>query len=74
MYVTFVRVLVALEVLPARNPARRPILTGPLECNANPSGLSIEPKTFDIGFKIRDGKKLAEWFKQSEAVTEDLAA
>jgi phenylacetate 2-hydroxylase len=69
MYVTFVRLIVAFEVLPACDPARRPILDGPLECNSNPSGLSIEPKAFDIGFKIRDEKMLKAWFEQSEKAT-----
>ncbi|CAM1508804.1 Fc.00g056520.m01.CDS01 [Cosmosporella sp. VM-42] len=54
MYISFVRVLLAFDVLPVQDPARRPVLTGPLECNANPSGLSIEPKDFAIGLKIRD--------------------
>ncbi|KAJ5982564.1 hypothetical protein N7451_012664 [Penicillium sp. IBT 35674x] len=72
MYVTFVRLVVAFEVLPARNPSRRPILTGPLECNANPSGLSIEPRDFDLGFKVRDEKMLHAWFEQSEKATEHL--
>lgn len=72
MYVTFVRLLVAFEVLPARDPSRRPILTGPLECNANPSGLSIEPKDFDLGFKVRHEKMLNGWFEQSEKATEHL--
>ncbi|KAF9887692.1 hypothetical protein FE257_009645 [Aspergillus nanangensis] len=60
MYVSFVRMLLAFKIRPARDPARRPILTGPLECNANPSGLSIEPKDFDIGFQVRDRGKMRE--------------
>jgi len=72
MYVTFVRMLIAFEVLPAKNVEQRPILTGPLECNANPTGLSIEPKSFRIGFKRRTEKQLAEWFKQTEVATSHL--
>ncbi|OQD84500.1 hypothetical protein PENSOL_c118G05206 [Penicillium solitum] len=74
MYVTFVRLVIALEVLPAKDPFRRPILSGPLEGNANPSGLSIEPKDFDLGFKIRDEKLLDSWIEQSEKATTHLLA
>jgi phenylacetate 2-hydroxylase len=69
MYITFMRILLAFEICPAKDAARRPILSGPLECNANPSGLSIEPKPFDIGFKIRDRNKLEEWFEHTRSAT-----
>lgn len=69
MYITFMRIIIALEVLPAQDPAQRPILTGPLECNANPSGLSIEPKKFSVGFRVRDDDKLRQWFEDSEMAT-----
>ncbi|KAF7561318.1 hypothetical protein G7046_g2828 [Stylonectria norvegica] len=72
MYISFVRLLVAFDVRPAQDPERRPILTGPLECNANPSGLSIEPKDFVVGLKIRDEEKLQELFNQSEEATKHL--
>ena len=51
------------------DPAERPILTGPLECNANPAGLSIEPKAFKIGFRVRDREKLETWFEETERAT-----
>ena len=72
MYITFIRVLLAFELLPAKDPARKPILTGPLECNANPSGLSIEPKDFDIGFKIRNREMLREMLERTKKRTEHL--
>ncbi|EXJ63180.1 phenylacetate 2-hydroxylase [Cladophialophora yegresii CBS 114405] len=72
MYVTFIRMLVALEVLPAEDPAQRPVLTGPLECNANPTGLSIEPKPFKIGFRVRDWGRLREWFAQTVEATSHI--
>jgi phenylacetate 2-hydroxylase len=65
--------LIAFEILPAVDPAQRPILTGPLDCNANPSGLSIEPKSFKIGFKIRDREKLRAWCEETEMATMHLA-
>jgi phenylacetate 2-hydroxylase len=73
MYVTFVRILISLEILPAMDPSQRPILTGPLECNANPTGLSIEPKSFKIGFRIRDKEHLRKCFEQTEIATKHLA-
>lgn len=72
MYITFVRMLIAFEVLPAADPSQRPILTGPLECNANPSGLSIEPKAFKIGFRVRDKARLEEWFEQTDTATKHI--
>ena len=72
MYITFIRVLLAFEVLPATDFAERPILTGPLECNANPQGLSIEPKPFKIGFRLRDRENLSTWIACSEAATGDI--
>lgn len=69
MYITFMRIIIALEVLPAQDPAQRPILMGPLECNANPSGLSIEPKKFLVGFRVRDGNKLRQRFEETELAT-----
>lgn len=72
MYITFVRMLVAFEVLPAMDPSERPILTGPLECNANPSGLSIEPKAFKIGFRVRNKARLEKWFEQTDIATKHI--
>ena len=72
MYITFVRMLIALEVLPATEPKERPVLTGPLECNANPSGLSIEPKAFKIGFRVRNKERLERWFEQSSNATQHI--
>jgi phenylacetate 2-hydroxylase len=72
MYVTFVRLLISLEILPAMDPSQRPILTGPLECNANPTGLSIEPKSFKIGFRIRDEERLKMNFEQTKVATMHL--
>lgn len=62
----------AFEVLAPRNPADEPILTGPLECNANPTGLSIEPKKFKLGFRVRDEEKLKQWLAESDAATHHL--
>ncbi|KAH8886244.1 putative cytochrome P450 phenylacetate 2-hydroxylase [Thozetella sp. PMI_491] len=72
MYITFVRILLAFEVVPAVDISLRPILTGPLECNANPSGLSIEPKPFKVGFRIRESACLDRWFEQSELATKHV--
>jgi phenylacetate 2-hydroxylase len=72
MSITFVRMVIAFEVLPAIDPAQRPILTGPLAGNANPSGLSIEPKAFKIGFRVRDRACLEKWLEQSAAATKHI--
>ena len=72
MYITFIRMVLAFEILPAEDADQRPILTGPLECNANPSGLSIEPAAFNCGFRVRESADLERWFEESERATQHM--
>lgn len=72
MYVAFIRMLLVFEIQPAKDPSQRPDLTGPLECNANPSGLSIEPKPFKIGFRVRSKACLDKWFEITEIATKHI--
>ncbi|KAK4940469.1 hypothetical protein LTR10_019453 [Elasticomyces elasticus] len=73
LYVVFARMISAFKIQPAANPANRPDLTGPMSCNANPTGLSIEPKPFKLGFTVRNRRQLDEWLEQSQGATSHLA-
>lgn len=69
MYVTFIRMVLAFEILPAMDPEERPVLTGPLEATANPTGLSVEPGKSRVGLRVRDRAVLEGWWRESEAAT-----
>lgn len=72
LYVVFTRLVSAFKIHPATNPADRPDLTGPMSCNANPTGLSIEPRPFKLGFTIRNHSQLREWLGESHEATAHL--
>ncbi|KAI9738594.1 MAG: hypothetical protein M1834_008098 [Cirrosporium novae-zelandiae] len=71
LYTAFVRLISAFELVPPKNKEDEAILN-PLECNAIPTSLTIEPKKFKVGFKVRDRAKLEEWIWESEERTKDL--
>ena len=77
MYVTFVRMLLAFEILPAEKESEMPCLKGPLEINANPVGLSIEPRPFKVGMRIRGGasakQTLEGWLRRSDEATRGIS-
>jgi len=43
-----------------------------LEANAIPTSLTMEPKAFKVGFRIRDKDVLDKWIKESDAATAHL--
>lgn len=60
LYTAFIRIISAFEIVEAQNPGDRPILDA-LECSANKTSLTTEPKPFKVGFRVRDQGKLTEW-------------
>ena len=48
-----------------------PILDA-LECNAIKTSLTTEPKSFQVGFEVRDAGRLEGWVRGSEERTRDL--
>jgi len=52
LYVAFVRLILAFDITEAKELADRPILDA-LECNAVPTSLTMDPKPFKCGFKVR---------------------
>lgn len=71
LYTAFLRIVTAFEILPSEDPDDRPILDA-LEANAIPNSLTLEPKKFKCGFKVRDPVALEKWIEDSEERTRDL--
>ncbi|KAL2006043.1 hypothetical protein VTN00DRAFT_9697 [Thermoascus crustaceus] len=71
LYTAFLRLISAFEIVPAKDRADDPILDC-LECNATKTSLTLDPKQFKVGFRVRDQAKLDSWIKGSEERTADL--
>ncbi|KAK7403524.1 hypothetical protein QQX98_010702 [Neonectria punicea] len=71
LYTAYIRLITAFEILPARDPADRPEMDA-IECSANPTSLTTDPKPFKVGLKVRTESKLRDWIAASEARTVDL--
>ena len=68
LFVAFVRLISAFEIMPPKDPRDAPIMDA-LEANAIPTGLTLDPKPFKVGFKVRDKQKLDQWLWESEEAT-----
>ena len=71
LYTAFLRLITAFEILPATDPADRPILDA-LKCNAVPTSLTTDPKPFKVGFKVRDEARVRQWIAEAEERTREL--
>lgn len=71
LYTAFLRLIVAFEMVPAQNKKDWPILDA-LKCNNLPTSLTVEPKPFKVGLKIRNREALEKWIADSEERTKDL--
>ncbi|TKX23904.1 phenylacetate 2-hydroxylase-like protein [Elsinoe australis] len=71
LYTAFLRVITALEIVPPEKREDEPILDC-LDANAIPTGLTMDPKPFKIGIRIRDQKLVDKWIKESDERTKDL--
>lgn len=71
LYTAFLRLVVAFELTPPKEDGDRPILDA-LEANAIPTSLTLEPKKFKVGFRVRDKEALERWMEESEERTKDL--
>ena len=71
LYTAFLRLIMAFEILPPKNKKDEPILDA-LECNALPTSLTMDPKPFKVGLKIRDRSLVDRWIAESEERTKDL--
>jgi len=71
LYVAFVRLICAFEILPATLESDRPVMDC-MAANALPTSLTMEPKAFKCGFRVRDAGLLEKWIKESEEATKGL--
>lgn len=71
LYTAFIRLISAFNIVPAKNRADDPILDA-LECSATKTSLTMDPKMFKVGFRVRDREKVEEWIKGSDKRTQDL--
>ncbi|KAF4306251.1 Cytochrome P450 [Botryosphaeria dothidea] len=71
LFTAFVRLISAFEFVPSRRQEDVPIMDA-LEANALPTSLTMEPKRFKVGFKVRDRAALEKWIGESEERTKDL--
>lgn len=71
LYTAFLRLISAFEIVPAKNRADDPILD-PLECNMTKTSLTLDPKPFMVGFRVRDRAKLEKWIRSSDERTKEL--
>ncbi|KAF2157417.1 putative P450 monooxygenase [Myriangium duriaei CBS 260.36] len=71
LYTAFLRIITAFEVLPPKRKEDLAVLDA-LGCNQEPDGLTLDPKPFKVGIKVRDRALLDRWIKESEERTKDL--
>lgn len=71
LYTAFLRLIIAFELLPPKKEEDKPILDA-LEANAVPTSLTLDPKKFKVGFRIRDRESLERWIEESEDRTKEL--
>ncbi|KAK7511515.1 cytochrome P450 [Phyllosticta citriasiana] len=71
LFTAFVRMISAFEIVEAKDPKDRPTIDC-LEANALPTSLTMEPKKFKVGLKVRDRDVLERWFRESEENTRHL--
>ncbi|KXL44091.1 hypothetical protein M433DRAFT_58657 [Acidomyces richmondensis BFW] len=71
LYTAFLRMIVAFEILPPKNEKDMAILDA-LECNQYPTSLTLDPKPFKVGLKVRDRAMLDKWIAESEERTKHL--
>ncbi|EEH42449.1 uncharacterized protein PADG_07269 [Paracoccidioides brasiliensis Pb18] len=71
LYTAFIRLISAFRMVPAKNPEDHPILDA-LECNATKTSLTLDPKLFKVGFRVRDRESVNRWIRESDERTKNL--
>lgn len=71
LYTAFLRLILAFEIVPAKNREDDPILD-PLESSGNKTSLTLDPKPFKVGVRVRDAERLDGWIRGSEERTKEL--
>lgn len=71
LYTAFLRIITAFEIVPPKLESDRPVLDS-MGANAVPTGLTLDPKPFKVGIKVRDQALVDKWIRESEERTKDL--
>ncbi|KKY16289.1 putative phenylacetate 2-hydroxylase [Diplodia seriata] len=71
LYTAFVRLITAFEFRAPKKEEDRPVMDA-MDANALPTSLTMEPKRFKVGFRVRDKELLERWIRESEESTKDL--
>lgn len=71
LYTAFLRIITAFEIVPPKLEKDESILTC-LGANALPTSLTMEPKPFKVGIKVRDQALVDRWIAESEDRTRYL--
>ena len=70
LYTAFLRCIVSFEILPPKEAKDRPILDC-FGCNKMPNGLTMDPKPFKVGLRVRDQAMVDKWIYDSEERTKE---
>lgn len=71
LYTALLRFIIAFEILPSKETEDRPILDY-WGSNMTPSGLTVDPRRFKVGLKVRDPAELDRWIGDSEQRTAEF--
>lgn len=71
LYTAFVRLISAFEIVESEKEEDRPVLDS-LGANALPTSLTMEPRPFKVGIRVRDREALEGWMAESEERTTHL--
>jgi phenylacetate 2-hydroxylase len=71
LYTAFIRLITAFEILPPKDKKDFPVMDA-IECNANPTSLTTDPKPFKVGLKVRSEPQLRKWIAAAEERTKEL--
>lgn len=71
LYTAYIRLISAFEFVEAKDPRDKPIMDA-LDCNAQPTSLTMDPRPFKVGLKVRDQAMLDEWIRKSDERTAHL--
>lgn len=71
LYTAFLRLIIAFEIHGPENKSDEAIIDA-LGCNQYPTSLTLDPKPFKIGLKVRDRQMVDKWIADSEERTKDL--
>lgn len=71
LFIAFVRIISAFEIVKPKEERDMPVMDCLLASDI-PTSLTMEPKAFKAGFKVRDQEKLERWIGESEGRTRGL--